>query len=43
LCDRIKKDVGVAVLKIKVDGWDKRITPIESVNGKVKKIMETIA
>lgn len=42
LRDRLKKEAGVPVLKIDVDGWDKRITPIESVKDKIEKFLEAI-
>lgn len=42
LSDRIKKEVGIPVLKLEVDAWDRRITPIEGVKEKVEKFLETI-
>jgi benzoyl-CoA reductase/2-hydroxyglutaryl-CoA dehydratase subunit BcrC/BadD/HgdB len=42
LSDRIKKEVKVPVLKLQVDAWDNRITPIESVKEKIEKFLEAI-
>jgi len=42
LSDRIKEEVGVPVLKIEVDAWDKRITPIEDVKEKIENFLEAV-